>query len=111
MPKEIPVASERVLTGGENLRPADQGLGTGHRSPVIDDQSLVTGAQAPEADPPRRRGFVERADGKAVRRVAIYLEPKDYEAFKRYCGDTRTMSDVGAEAVKEYLAARAPRRK
>ncbi len=56
----------------------------------------------------RRRGFVERADGKAVRRVAIYLEPKTYEALKRYCGEQHTMSDVGAEAVREFLAARAP---
>jgi hypothetical protein len=71
----------------------------------------VSDDRAPEPAPTRRRGFVERASGKAVRRVAIYLEPKAYEALKRYCGETHTMSDVGAEAVREFLAARAPVRR
>lgn len=43
-----------------------------------------------------------------MRRVAIYLDAKTYEALERDCGEHHTMSDVGAEAVREFLAARAP---
>jgi hypothetical protein len=75
-----------------------------HQAPVTDDRM-------PAPEPPKRRGFVDRASGKAVRRVAIYLDAKTYEALKRYCGEQHAMSDVGAEAVREFLAARGPARR
>lgn len=83
-----------------------QALGTNHWLP--DTEHQAPDEQTPAPAPARRQGFVERASGKVVRRVAIYLEPKTYEALKRYCDETLTMSDLSAQAVRDFLTARAP---
>lgn len=56
----------------------------------------------PRAEP-RRRGYVRRANGVAVRRVAGYLAPESFDSLRAYCGDSCTIADVVGRAVAEFL--------